>query len=114
MAYSDTLGLMTERVQLQAPPLAEAEQDKFGSPQGDWGTFATVPARVETTGAVEVVEADGLKAIGSYAVTVRMRGDVNEKCRVLWKGLALYVKSVQLPGGPRGRFMVLSCSAAKG
>lgn len=114
MAYSDTLGLMTERVELQAPPLAEAEQDKFGSPQGGWGTFATVAARVETTGAVEVIEADGLKAIGSYAVTIRTRGDVSEKCRVLWRGLALYVKSIQMPEGPRGRFVVLSCSAAKG
>lgn len=114
MAYSDSIGAMTELVSLQSPPNAEGTRNTIGEPTGPWTTIAgNVWAEVKTAGGNEAVEGSQLVAVGTYIVRTRQRPDVDETCRVLWGSLDLRIQSIGRPEGQRSRFMTLVCLAAK-
>lgn len=101
MPLPPSLGQMTERVKIQSPPNPQANQNDLGEVPDYWLDIAEVWAKVESVG-----------EIGIYTVVVRSRNDVNDKCRLLWRNLTLWVQDVQKED-QRNRLMTLTCSTAK-
>ncbi|NBW16402.1 MAG: head-tail adaptor protein [Caulobacteraceae bacterium] len=97
------IGLMRERVSLQAP-------QELRSPTGEatlaWATEATVWGSVDGLSSRDVLQAQQANVIASHKVIIRHRDGVNPQYRLLWRGKTLEIVSVS-PRDNRTRLELL-------
>lgn len=105
MTYSVPVGQMRHRVQLQSSTLAA---DAYGEQVRTFTTYATVWARVETSGGSESPVAGQNVALTNRKVTVRYNEAILPDQQLLWRGRTLQIRSVSDPDGNL-RFMILDC-----
>ena len=100
----DMLGAMRERVELQT---VSESQSTSGFPAETWSTLATVWADVKYNilPSSEGTMADKPTAIGVITFRIRLRTDINEKTRILYR--ANYYDIVAIEETPGREFQVI-------
>ena len=96
-------GELNQRVQLQR---RSGAQDAAGQPVNDWSTVATVWARVSHLSGADMVKASADVSIVSTSVVIRLRSDVDESMRLLYRGSVYRITAV-LPDERLRQFMEL-------
>jgi SPP1 family predicted phage head-tail adaptor len=83
--------------------------DPYGEPVETWAEVATVPAEVIAVSGREAVIAQQTRAVTSWRVRMRYRGDVTPAHRFLFGGRILAITWGGDPDG-NGRELVFYCS----
>jgi SPP1 family predicted phage head-tail adaptor len=98
----DTLGAMRERVELQN--VTEAQS---GFPAETWAALATVWAEVKYNilPSKEDAMADKTTAVGVVTFRIRLRTDINEKTRILYR--SNYYDIVAIEETPGREFQII-------
>lgn len=83
-------GELDQRVAIQ---VASATSDGAGGSRKSWATVTTIWAKVEPMNGGEAFAQGVERATQFYRVTIRRRGGVSQKNRLLWKGVALNIRT---------------------
>jgi SPP1 family predicted phage head-tail adaptor len=79
----ETAGGLRHRVRIEARPDAPL-RDASGAEVESWAAVATVWAAVEPVGGREMLRNGQVQAENRYRVTIRHRGDVTPRHRLIW------------------------------
>lgn len=90
-------GELDERITLQAPTLVA---DGGGGSTVTWSDLATVWAKVVARQGGERMEDGRISAETATDFTLRNRTDIDERMRIVWRGVTYNVRSI-LREGPR-------------
>ncbi|MEM8987909.1 MAG: phage head closure protein [Pseudomonadota bacterium] len=103
------IGRLRHRVALQS---AARTGDGGGGGSVAWTTFANVWADVRTLRSSDDAAADRDARLKRYRITLRHRDDVTFETRLVYRGAALEILSIQTEA-ERGRWLVLDCAEAR-
>ena len=99
------IGSLREQIVIQQ---SAPTKDAIGGTIEGWSSLATVWARVEPMSAGEQYRRQQIQANAQWKVTIRWRGDINSKHRIVWGTRVFQVKGVT-NADERKRFLVLAC-----
>jgi SPP1 family predicted phage head-tail adaptor len=99
------IGQLRHRVTLEAPV---ATADGGGGADLAWAPVATVWARLRAQRATAGRENQATVQVVSHEVTLRWRGDVTPRMRLVYEGRVLEIRSVRDPDETK-RWLVLVC-----
>lgn len=85
------IGLMRERVTIQAP---SDRQTPFGEATVEWENVAEVWASVDGLSTRDIMQAQQANVIATHKIRIRRRDDVNQTCRLIWRGRVMEMASV--------------------
>ena len=89
---------MDQRITLQTPTLTP---DGAGGQTSAWGDVPSVPvvwAHVQPLRGNERLDEDRPNARGMYVFTIRNRTDLDERCRIVWRGEQYNIRSILREG----------------
>jgi SPP1 family predicted phage head-tail adaptor len=90
-----SIGQLRHRVTIQTPTVA---RDEFQGRVEGWTVVASpVRARVVPTGGRELFQNGAVQANATHRVTLRYRGDLGPKCRLVWLDTGLVLNVVACP-----------------
>lgn len=101
-------GQLTQRVTFQ---LRVAGEDEFNQPSTEFADVCTVWAFREGLGGSVAAAAGAETLVSRERFVIRFRADVNATGRVMWRGAAYRIDSLQLLGD-RGEWLELVCRSA--
>lgn len=91
-------GSLNQRITFQAKTQTP---DGIGGLETGWAnipSFATVWAAVKVMGGREAIDAARLGATSMYLFTIRNRTDIDELCRIVWKGSNFNIVQIKREG----------------
>jgi SPP1 family predicted phage head-tail adaptor len=106
MPQTNTIGSMTQRVEIHAPQ--EDQEDVYGQVRPNWSIVARCWARIEEQAGQETVHADEITAERRIMVTIRWRTGITPRMRLIWHDEEYGIESIRDPDG-RQRLLELAC-----
>jgi SPP1 family predicted phage head-tail adaptor len=97
-------GEMCYRITVQTASASSV--DDYGDYDGAWYNLAELWAKMEWKTGEEKMDAEQLTAWRGVEFTIRYRGDITEKMRILWEGDYYDIESIAQVGG-RKRFELI-------
>lgn len=97
-------GDMDQRITLQIPTLTS---DGAGGQTSAWGNVPSTPivwASVRPARGGERMDEDRMNARAIYVFTIRNRTDLDERCRIVWRGENYNVRQI-MREGPRPLYL---------
>lgn len=88
------IGKLDQRITLQAQT---ATPDGIGGVTQGWVTIGTVWARAGAVRASEAMAEGRMNAEAQVRFTIRARGDLTERHRIIWRGVAYNIRGIPLP-----------------
>ena len=86
------------------------QPDGQGGSTRIWAPLATLHAEIASLSGREAYQAQALRSLDTWDVTIRFRRDLSPKDRLLWRGLLMNIRSVSDPDGRR-TWTVLRCES---
>lgn len=86
-----TAGKLKNKIELQELVIVE---DGSGGQTRTWKTIQSVWASLRQTGGSERYQNDRLTAIANFKATIRYRSDISAVNRIVFRGLAYQIRSV--------------------
>ena len=98
------IGKLSERITFQSYSLVS---DGAGGNTKTWANLASIPtvwAKVEAKSAGEQFDEQRTTATGMYLFTIRERTDIDERDRIVWRGVNYNIRAV-LRDGSRPQYL---------